>query len=235
MNINEKINNLLEEGYECNFLDFKLKQYPPKLNPNFIKDIIAMANSHYDGDKFIIIGVNDNGEIIGIEKNEVFVDSAIYQDIVLNYVEPDITIDYFKYSYEGKTLGILKIASSNNKPYLIKKEIDSLKLESCFIRKGSRNSSANRNDFDKFYYEKENFDISILNPMLRAVNDNDGLAYLQVSIRNHTSLPVTIMGGTLYVLDNQNTIISKHPVYGLNNYVGSDFSLGLSPMSEIYI
>lgn len=179
-----------------------------------------------------LFGVNDNGEIIGIEKNEVFVDSAIYQDIVLNYVEPDITIDYFKYSYEGKTLGILKIASSNNKPYLIKKEIDSLKLGSCFIRKGSRNSSANRNDFDKFYYEKENFDISILNPMLRAVNDNDGLAYLQVSIRNHTSLPVTIMGGTLYVLDNQNTIISKHPVYGLNNYVGADFSLGLSPMSE---
>ncbi|WP_096186864.1 AlbA family DNA-binding domain-containing protein [Evansella halocellulosilytica] len=231
--IKEKINNLLEEGYECDFLDYKLKQYPPKLNPNFIKDVMAMANSHYDGDKFIIIGVNDNGEIIGIDKNEVFVDSAIYQDIILNYVEPDITIDYFKHSYEGKILGVLKIAGgNNNKPYLIRKEIDSLKLGSCIIRKGSKNSSANRSDFDNFYYNKENFYISILTPILRAVNDNDGLAYLQVSIRNHTSLPVTIISGALYVLDNHNTIISKHSVYGLDNYVGADFKLALSPMSE---
>ncbi|MDQ0273802.1 AlbA family DNA-binding domain-containing protein [Cytobacillus purgationiresistens] len=231
--IKEQINNLLEEGYECDFLDYKLKQYPPKLNPNFIKDVMAMANSHYDGDKFIIIGVNDDCEIIGIDKNEEFVDSAIYQDIILNYVEPDITIDYFKHIYEGKTLGILKIANdNNNKPYLIKKEIASLKLGSCIIRKGSKNSSANRSDLDKIYNNKENFYISMLNPILRAVNDNEGLAYLQVSIRNHTSLPVTIIGGTLYVLDNQNNIISKHPVYGLDNYVGADFKLALSPMSE---
>jgi hypothetical protein len=233
MDFKEKIKNLLEDGYECDYLDFKLKQYPAKLNPNFIKDVMAMANSNYEGDKFIVIGVNDEGEFIGIEENEVFVDSAIYQDIILNYVEPDITIDYFKYNYEGKLLGILKIAScNNNKPYLIKKEITSLRIGSCIIRKGSQNTPANRNDFDKFYYNKGKFEVSILSSILRAVNDNEGLAYLQVSIRNCTSLPVTILGGTLYVLDTKNTTLSKHSVYGLGIYIGADFTLSLSPMSE---
>jgi hypothetical protein len=233
MDIKEKIKSLLEGGYECDYLDFKLKQYPAKLNPNFIKDVMAMANSNYEGDKFIIIGVNDEGEIIGIKEDELFVDSATYQDIILNYIEPDLTIDYFKYNYDGKFLGILKIASSNNnKPYLIKKEIPSLKLGSCIIRKGSQNTHANRNDFDKFYYNKGKLEVSILSPVLRAVNDNEGLAYLQVSIRNCTSLPVTIMGGTLYVLDTKNTTISMHSVYGLENYIGADFKLPLSSMSE---
>jgi hypothetical protein len=233
MDFKEKIKNLLEDGYECDYLDFKLKQYPAKLNPNFIKDVMAMANSNYEGDKIIVIGVNDEGVIIGIEENEVFVDSAIYQDIILNYVEPDVTIDYFKYNYEGKLLGILKIAScNNNKPYLIKKEIASLRIGTCIIRKGSQNTPANRNDFDKFYHNKGKFEVSILSPILRAVNDNEGLAYLQVSIRNCTSLPVTILGGTLYVLDTKNTTLSKHSVYGVGNYIGADFTLSLSPMSE---
>jgi hypothetical protein len=233
MEIKEKIKNLLEDGYECDFLDYKLKQYPAKLTPNFIKDVMAMANSNYEGDKFIIIGVNDEGEVVGIEENLEFVDSAIYQDIILNYIEPDITIDYFKYTYDGKILGIIKIdGRNNNKPYLIKKEIISLKLGSCLVRKGSQNSPANRTDFDNFYYNKEKFEVSILSPILRAVNDRDGIAYLEISIRNYTSLPVTLMGGTLYVTNENNQALSKHAIYGLKNYIGADFRLSVSPMSE---
>jgi hypothetical protein len=233
MGIKEKIKNLLEDGYECDFLDYKLKQYPAKLTPNFIKDVMAMSNSNYEGDKFIIIGVNDEGEVIGIEEDVEFVDSAIYQDIILNYIEPDITIDYFKYNSHGKILGIIKIASSNNnKPYLIKKEITSLKLGSCLIRKGSQNSPANRADFDNFYYNKEKFEVSILCPILRAVNDKDAIAYLEISIRNYTSLPVTIMGGTLYIRNENNQALSNHSIYGLENYVGADFRLSINPKSE---
>lgn len=229
----DKIKSLLDNGYECDFLDFKLKQYPAKLNPNFIKDIMAMANSNYIGDKFIVIGVNDEGEVIGIEEEVEFVDSAIYQDIILNYIEPDIIIDYFKYNYDGKLLGIIKIHSTNNnKPYLIKKEMTSLKQGSCMIRKGSRNSPANRVDFDNFYYNKEKFEVSILNPILRAVNDREAIAYLEISIRNYTSLPVTIMGGTLYITNEYNQELSKHGVYGLENYIGADFRLSLNPTSE---
>ncbi|GGI16602.1 AlbA family DNA-binding domain-containing protein [Gottfriedia solisilvae] len=234
MEIKEKIKVLIEHGYENNFLDFKLKQYPAKVTPDLIKDVMAMANSPFEEDKFIIMGVNDDSEVIGIENDIELVDSSIYQNIILQYIEPDITIDYFKYIYGDKILGILKIDhKNNNQPYLIKKELPTLKIGSCLIRKGSQNAPANRRDFDNFYIKKEKFEVDILDPSLRAVNDELAVAFLEVSIKNYTSLPVTIVGGTLYIMNENNQQLSRHSIYGFENFIGADFKLALSPKSEM--
>ena len=49
--------NLVENECENEYLDFKAKDYIDK--GEFLIDIMSMANSMYDGDKYIIVGVKD--------------------------------------------------------------------------------------------------------------------------------------------------------------------------------
>lgn len=53
------IKALIEDGYECDYLDFKEKQYSKEKNVDLIMDIMAMANSSHNGDKFIIVGIKE--------------------------------------------------------------------------------------------------------------------------------------------------------------------------------
>ncbi|WP_166246137.1 RNA-binding domain-containing protein [Paenibacillus turpanensis] len=74
----DRIKELVEYGYESDYLDFKGKQYSKEKTADLIVDIMAMANSRYDGDKFIIVGVKDRPEgkeIKGINPEE-FIDSS---------------------------------------------------------------------------------------------------------------------------------------------------------------
>lgn len=78
-----KISELIEFGYECDYLDFKERQYNRDKNMDLIVDIMAMANSRHNGDKFIIVGVKDRPEgkeIKGIEPKD-FIDSSNYTQI----------------------------------------------------------------------------------------------------------------------------------------------------------
>lgn len=59
------ITNLIETGYECEYLDFKAKHYPAKGTPDLLKDIMAMANAQYQGSKYIIMGVKDDPPLLG--------------------------------------------------------------------------------------------------------------------------------------------------------------------------
>lgn len=229
---NVEINDLLSNGFENTYMDFKLKQYPSK-NPAFIKDVISMANSHSKRNKFIFFGVNDHGEILGLDREENLVDSATLQEIILEYIEPDITIDYFPYDYDGKKIGVLKISKDNdNRPYLVKKELKPLRKGNCFLRKGSMNTVASREDFDAFYREDERFELSIMDPTVRAADDRNARAFMSVSIRNFTSRPVTLVSGELQITNDENDIYVSLPVYGLEEDKGADFTFYAEANSE---
>lgn len=66
--IKEILKILLNENSK---LDYKLKEYVIEKKGDFIKDIFVMLNSLevYNENKFIVFGINDNKEIIGLEKN----------------------------------------------------------------------------------------------------------------------------------------------------------------------
>ena len=55
--LERELQELIENGYESNFLDFKTKMYSRKGNPDILKDIMAMANSNHLGKKYIIMGI----------------------------------------------------------------------------------------------------------------------------------------------------------------------------------
>ncbi len=46
----DKILDLIQFGYECEYLEYKEKQYSKEKHIDLIADIMAMANSRYKGD-----------------------------------------------------------------------------------------------------------------------------------------------------------------------------------------
>ena len=115
---------LIAHENEHTYLDFKAIQYIKDKHEDFLKDLIAIANASGNQDRHIILGVNykNNGErdILGIEAED-FIDSAQYQQLAYENIEPKIDFDYFPYNFKGDKLGILKIFDCNDKPYMMKK------------------------------------------------------------------------------------------------------------------
>lgn len=237
MEENEKIIQLIKNGYECEYLDFKAKQYNKENNSDLLKDIMAMANSNYLGDKYIIIGIkcrpNGEKEIMGISDDQ-FIDVSIYQQIVMDNIEPEIKFDYTPLKYEDKLIGVLKVHEQNSeRPYMAKKQNQGLHIGQCYIRKGANNTNAVRRDFDEFYSLKEKFELKILQNILSATYLNEACAGITIAMRNYTKLPVVIMSGELIVCNQEGQPLTIHPVYGFDDkIVGVDFKLSFMPMEE---
>jgi hypothetical protein len=150
-------NDLIKYENENISLDFKAIQYKKSQHEDLIKDIMSMANADVENDRYIIIGVNHkssgNREILNIKKGD-FIDSAIYQQIIRENIEPDIKLDYFPCKHEGKLLGILKISNCFDQPYMMKKDFGKFKKGDCFIRKGTHVSRMMRRDLDAISEKK---------------------------------------------------------------------------------
>lgn len=232
----ECIRKLIKNGYECEYLDFKQVQYRKNFN-DLIIDIMSMANSSHIGDKYIILGVKDKPdgtrELFGIPEEE-FIDSSIYQNVILNNIEPEIKFDYFPIQYDDKRLGVIKIyASNNDKPYMLKKRYKDLNEGLCKVRKGSNNTYPTRKDYDLFFLAKEQFEVRFMENSLMAVYDEQGCARTSITIRNLTKKPVVINFGQLSISNKDGKTLSRHRVHGFDNeIVGADFKLTLLPMEE---
>lgn len=143
--------DLIKYENENTSLDFKAIQYKKSQHEDLIKDIMSMANADVENDRYIIIGVNHKSsgdrEILNIKKGD-FIDSAIYQQIIRENIEPEIKLDYLPCKHEGKLLGILKIFNCFDQPYIMKKDFGKLKKGDSFIRKGTHEPRMTRRDFD---------------------------------------------------------------------------------------
>ncbi|QEY19997.1 ATP-binding protein [Psychrobacillus sp. AK 1817] len=231
------IKELIENGFESDSLDFKERMYPKNGTPDLLKDILSMANSNYIGPRYIVMGVKDRiGEIRSISgiSSEDIVDSSSYQQFILNNIEPDVNINLHYIDYQDNKVAVIEIDGSDDKPYLLKKQYKNLNQGLCLIRKGSTNSIANRTDFDRIYEKKTGkFEIKIIDEHLRAIKPVDGTALLDISLRNLSTNPVTIVSGILFVKDYQNKVRTKHVVYGFESEMGADFSLEIPPKREL--
>lgn len=137
------INNEIENE----FIDFKLNIYDwsnAKSKGDFLNAVICLANSNAKGDKYIITGVKvkpDGERIIkGIGTSQAK-DSAIYQELVTENIEPSISIEFKIIGYDSKKLGIFRIFGCNDRPYLLKKKYGDYESGYVKVRRGSRNTN----------------------------------------------------------------------------------------------
>ncbi len=131
MNINE-LEALIQSGLEDENVEFK-ETLPS--NRELAKWFVCFANAY--GGK-IIFGVDNDGEIIGIEKEKV--DRILLQidDVALRRCEPPVVIHYEVVEIdENRAVIVINIPDGNNKPYFVKDG-------RAYIRSGNRCRPATR-------------------------------------------------------------------------------------------
>lgn len=158
---NDRLNYIIDEMVETNYVDFKAKFYDRNNKAELIKDVVAFANSFSnEPSRYIIFGIKEGQ---GIEKRQFFdqslpADPAEIQQLIQNNVEPDISLNLYNYTYQSHELLVLEITGFSDKPYIIKKDYNNrIKKGSIYIRTNSTIKNAERRDLDMIYRSKENY------------------------------------------------------------------------------
>ncbi|ATO51720.1 ATP-binding protein [Brevibacillus laterosporus] len=121
--IETKIKNLIEGRFEGDYWDFKQEWH--KDAERLLHDILCFVNTVHDKDCYIIIGVSDTGEVIGV-KEEGRMKQAAILDLLSNTVfagdnTPEVKVDTI--IVEDKNIDILTIYNSYSVPYYLKTTI----------------------------------------------------------------------------------------------------------------
>ena len=133
-----------EEGPK---LDFKakinLETYGEK--KEFVKDVIAMANSR-GGRGYIIFGVEDKTKkVLGINPKD-YKEERI-QQVIYNRCDPPVAVSVDFVELEGKTLGVLTVYRSHHRPHQM------IHNGAFYIRRGSTTDTARRNEIANLFQE----------------------------------------------------------------------------------
>src|SRR5690554_1967691 len=113
----------------------ELKESLPK-NDHIAKTVIAFSNT--SGGK-LIVGVNDNREIIGIDDTLVFDMQDKIASIIADNCSPGIMPEIYSVNIEGKLVLVIEVVRGNMKPYFLKSQG---KTAGTYIRIGATNRIA---------------------------------------------------------------------------------------------
>lgn len=240
--LKDELLDFINNTEENDHVDYKRDIYIKQKKIDFIVDVLAMANSEYIGDKFIVTGVNDipgqPREIVGIDYIE---DQERYQSIVDEYIEPRVNISYEIIDYNELKVGVFIISKENlDKPYMIKKQLQGngnhLKEGDCFIRRNSRNCKAVRRDFDEMYHKKRSIRIQLNCGVIaiRPIHNANELgpqyhASVDVDIFNYGEASTVFKWGYVNIFNSNREYICSSRIVGADyKHMGADFMLKVS-------
>lgn len=144
----ELIEQLVKQKKEGDWWDFKQKHHS-NLH-DLLHDLLCLANIIYDGDRFIIIGVSDDYEIIGLSENDV----RYTQADIFNFLRtksfayhkiPSVKLDSIL--IDGKELDVLTIRNEDHKPYFLTRDETkqgiTIRAGTVYSRMGDSNTPKN--------------------------------------------------------------------------------------------
>lgn len=151
---------IIEKNTESDYVDFKKEIYDfskCQQKEEFLKDVLAMANSEFKGEKYIIFGVKEittSKRIVGVNLEQVK-DQATYQQIIRENIEPDIEFEMKMFRKDDCDICCF-IINGNDRPYIIKKMFGKINAGFSHKRINTTRTPLLRRDLDEIYEEKEN-------------------------------------------------------------------------------
>ena len=130
--------------------DLEFKEKLPEDSKKYMKTIVAFSNG--DGGR-LIIGVNDDREVVGVEQTAVFSMIDKITNAISDSCEPLIIPDIAPQAVGDKTVIVVEISAGRQRPYYLK----SLGMDKgTFIRTAGSTRLADRPFIQEMYYEDEN-------------------------------------------------------------------------------
>jgi predicted HTH transcriptional regulator len=97
-------------------------------NDKIAKEMIAFANTRGG---VILIGVDDNKNIVGVESEKS--EAEIIKDVAINYCEPPLYYNIEYVNLEGKEVVVVEIPESDEKPHRIQDYVNKFDINSAKI------------------------------------------------------------------------------------------------------
>lgn len=182
-----EIENLIALGYEGGYWDYK-KDYSV-IEEDKLIDIICMANNLYNRDAYIIYGVTDNGEIVGIENTkQVRMKTAD----VIKFLRsrkfsgdniPEVEVRTLKIG--NHEVDVLTVFRSDNTPFFLSEEFCNPTRRDKMIRAGAiytrtadintpRESTANIEVTEYLWKKRFGYDLQPFDRYMRLLDDYRG-------------------------------------------------------------
>lgn len=150
------IKELIDKKREGQYWDYKREWHSNKAT--LLRDIICLANTNHKGNRYLIIGVDDSGEIVGVE-NETQVESPVckrYKQNQLidflsknNFSNDNVPeIDLKTLMIQERLIDVIIIYDKSQKPYYLtadyKDQGEYVKGYYIYSRKGEVNTPKNQ-------------------------------------------------------------------------------------------
>ena len=140
----------IEEILRGESKDLEFKEKLPEDSKKYMETIVAFSNG--DGGR-LIIGVNDDREVVGVEQTAVFSMIDKITNAISDSCEPLIIPDIAPQAVGDKTVIVVEISAGRQRPYYLK----SLGMDKgTFIRTAGSTRLADRPFIQEMYYEDEN-------------------------------------------------------------------------------
>lgn len=166
---------------ESEFLDFK--ENFPSSTVKLIHDILCLANSHTDSDRYLVFGVKDDKTVCGIEDDPNKKTNADIQDLLRqsNFNKIPIVDLRLIDDVKGHTVGVIRIENSSNKPfYLIKDksyERDLIRAGVIYTRLGDTNTplkeTAHEDNIELMWRERFGLNLDAVSRIFALVEEKD--------------------------------------------------------------
>lgn len=132
-------------GGESAKCDFKRDQYEQaarevEKRSELLKDVLAMANAWGDGPSYIVLGVSDNGQVLGL-KPEDSVDDSRVQQFIQSKLNTVLQFSYRELAYKGVSLGLITIPAQQ-RPFYSMRNIGIVKAFDVLVRRGTSTAVA---------------------------------------------------------------------------------------------
>lgn len=213
----EAVESYIKNKQESEFVDFKEKMYTNLRQSDLAKDVAAFANGSAQGDKYIIMGIDDKERnIVGISEDINFEASNI-ENHIIERIEPRIMVECGEYTIANKRIAYIKIPQTNdNPPYIIKRDGASAKQGDIFVRVGTCNRKAVREDIDAMYKRNIKANIKIYGQSVHVQQGKEDLgeAKVEIELINPTNNPILINGGYVTLSNEFDTIEREAMSFG---------------------
>lgn len=163
-----EIMNLINSKTEGQYWDFKRE--PHKDNESLLHDILCLSNTKHNGDRFLIIGVEDPSEdckIVGLNENTTKRKKEADLNDFINSKEfgggnvPIVNVRTL--NIDNKEIDVIIIKNDMKKPFYLEEDYGKLKAYHIYTRTGDRNTPRNKNAnfIDIEYMWKEHFGLNL--------------------------------------------------------------------------
>lgn len=189
------IETLLYKG-EGSALDYKVQQYPhdgaiPEAKGELLKDILAFSNAWREETAYILIGVSNAGEVVGLDKD---LDDSRVQEFINGKTNAPVNFSYRSLTYDGKTLGLYTIPVQD-RPIFAKKLYGKVAADTVYVRRGSATAIARPDEIAKMgamgsgaTVDAPAFAVKIISPSYEQAMSNISLEYKKFNLADRYSL-----------------------------------------------